>query len=578
MLAKQRDEELRSVDERYGLVTQAMADLFADASKKSVKAIQDIISKYEALVKYMEGHKGTASENELAMFGLSQDDINKILNGEVSIKELTDRLKELKGELKDRSPYQSFIGNMRTIIDLFKQAKNSADLGNAISSMTAEINQFLPSLKEFGANIANIFGADDSKFQGIMDSLGGLTTAGNGIGQIMSGDIVGGVMTSVGGISKIVSAIDVLFGADYSAYNKLVEEYNGLIDVWDELIDKKREYINESYGVEAYKAGEEAERLLANEMDAWRRLGRERVNSGASTGSHSIGVRTRKKMTADDWASVQRALGTTDLGGRLEGLYDLSSEQLQKLKEEAPAFWAKMDGDMRKYLQNIIDGAEQLEDIQNAVNKQLTNTSFDAVYDSFKSSLSDMDKSAYEFSRDFEKYMFDAMLSTEIDAKFRDRIKKWYEDFAKANEDSNISSSEMATLKTQWEQLAREGVELREQLRAVTGYGSSAEGSATYSATQTFTQEQGDVLNGRLSQIQMGVRQEVVIGEQIVENLKSMASVASNTQATNTAVLEIRNMMINTNSYLETVARYSKATYTEVTEKLETITNKVREL
>ena len=248
------------------------------------------------------------------------------------------------------------------------------------------------------------------------------------------------------------------------------------------------------------------------------------------------------------------------------------------MKEEAPAFWAKMDGDMRKYLQNIIDGAEQLEDIQNAVNKQLTNTSFDAVYDSFKSSLSDMDKSAYEFSRDFEKYMFDAMLSTEIDAKFRDRIKKWYEDFAKANEDSNISSSEMATLKTQWEQLAREGVELREQLRAVTGYGSSAEGSATYSATQTFTQEQGDVLNGRLSQIQMGVRQEVVIGEQIVENLKSMASVASNTQATNTAVLEIRNMMINTNSYLETVARYSKATYTEVTEKLETITNKVREL
>lgn len=578
MLSKQRDEELRTVDERFGLVTQAMADLFADASKKSVKAIQDIIDKYDKLVKYLEGHKTTASESELSMLGLSQDDIKKVLSGEINIKDLTDRLKELKGVLADKSPWQSFIGNMRTIIDLFKKAKNAQDLGTAISAMTAQINDFLPSLREFGADVANIFGADDSKFQSAVNALGGLSTAGGGVAQIASGDVVGGVMNTVKGISQVVSALDGMFGADYSAYNKMVEEYDRLVDVWDELIAKKKEYINESYGVEAYQAGQEVERLLANEVEAWRQLGRERVNAGSSAGSHSIGVRIRQKMTDEDWEGVQRALWTTDLGGRLEKLYDLSAEQLQRLKEESPTFWAKLDDDMRKYLQNIIDGAEQLEEIQESVRKQLTSTTFESVYDAFKSSLSDMEKSAYDFSRDFEKYMFDAMLNTKLDELFRQRIEDWYKAFAEANQDSNIDAAEMARLKAEWEALGREGLELRETLRAATGYGTSSEGSSTYNASKTFTQEQGDVLNGRMTAIQMGVRQEVIMGQQIVDNLKSMASIANATQATNTAVLEIRNMMINTNSYLETVAKYSKETYNEVSEKLEVIINKVKEL
>ena len=69
----------------------------------------------------------------------------------------------------------------------------------------------------------------------------------------------------------------------------MVEEYNKLNEIWDELIDKKLEYINTSYGAEADKVGKEALELVNKSIEAYRILGRERLNSGASAGSHSIG-------------------------------------------------------------------------------------------------------------------------------------------------------------------------------------------------------------------------------------------------------------------------------------------------
>ena len=65
-------------------------------------------------------------------------------------------------------------------------------------------------------------------------------------------------MSAVSGISAVVSALDGMFGADYSHYNEMVEEYNKLYEIWDELIDKKLEYIGISYGIEADRARDEA--------------------------------------------------------------------------------------------------------------------------------------------------------------------------------------------------------------------------------------------------------------------------------------------------------------------------------
>lgn len=516
MLGKQKEAELQGVDERFGLVTQAMADLFADASKKSVKAIQAIIDKYDKLVEYMEGHKGSASKDDLAALGFSDADIQRILRGEISIKDLTDRLKELKGELKQKSPYQSFIGNMKDAIAQLKKATTKEEKANAFGQIASSIKDALPALKEFGSEVANIFGKDDSKLSSAIDGLDGMMTAGQGVAQIMSGDIVGGAMSAVKGISQMVDAFDGMFGADYSSYNNMVEQYDRLIDVWDTLLDRKQEYIDMSYGPEATKAGQEAIDIIEKQTEAYRNLGREWLNSGASAGSHSQGVRQRKKMNSDDWANVAAALGrTTDnyagLGGRLEGLFSLSAEELRKLQEQAPEFWAKLNDETQKYLQGIIDGEQKIEDIQKQVNEQLTSTTFDSLKDSFANALYDMESTADKAGENIGEALFKSIVDNFIlDDDFDQWLQGFYEKWAKKIGSGTMTRSDWDEYNAEYQRELGSRMAQRDAWAQAVGYtgksGSDSEGSATYNAAKSFTQEQGDILNGRLTAIQHGVR------------------------------------------------------------------------
>ena len=267
-------------------------------------------------------------------------------------------------------------------------------------------------------------------------------------------------------------------------------------------------------------------------------------------------------MTAADWRGVGY-----DLGGRLEGLFDLSAQQLEELKASAPTFWAKLDDDVRKYLQNIIDGAEKLEEIEELQRKQLTATTFDSVYDSFMDSLADMDKSAYDFSKDFEKYMFNAVLNAQVGNLFKKRLEEWYKAFADKME-GGLTDSEIASLRAEYDEIVREGIATRDELARVTGYGSSGEGDGTFKSVSSFTQEQGDVLNGRLTAIQIGVQTGNALRQQIVTTLGTMSGLVGGSSA---AMDDMRDLMAVQNTHLEDIVSLNKKMLSDFGEKIERI-------
>ena len=479
----QKNKALEQLDEQFGHSTKAMADLFEDASNKSVSAIQSIIDKYETLVKYMSGTKESDGTNvtldELKALGFTDKDIEKIEKGEISIKDVTDAIRGLKDELKGKSPWQAFVSDLEKGIEAIKKGGNdSKKIGQGITDIGNTVTSFAPALNEFGSSIADIFGFDDSKITSAIDALGGLGQTASGVGQIMSGDIVGGAMSAVSGISSVVSALDGMFGADYSHYNEMVEEYTRLNEIWDELIDKKQEYISISYGMEVDKVGEEALGLVEKQIEAYRLLGKERLNSGASAGSHSIGKRMAKNTSSSDWQDIADALDMSVnaakefIGtGRMTGLFDLTVEQLEKLKSEAPAFWAKMDGDVQEYLNGIIDGEERIEDIQNQISEQLTQTTFDSVFDSFVDTLMDMGSSAKDFSDSFSEYMQRAVLTTMVGNKFTEDLQTWYDAFAQANKDQGgITKEEMEALRKQYDAIAGSALAERDKLAEIFGW------------------------------------------------------------------------------------------------------------
>lgn len=565
----EKSKAIEQLDEQYGKSTKAMADLFEDASNKSVSAIQSIIDKYETLVKYMSGTKESDGTNvtldELKALGFTDKDIEKIEKGEISIKDVTDAIKGLKDELKGKSPWQAFVSDLEKGIEAIKKGGNdSKKIGQGITDIGNAVTSFAPALNEFGTDIANIFGIDDSKITGAIEALGGLGQTAAGVGQIMSGDIVGGSMSAVSGISTVVSALDGMFGADYSRYNEMVEEYNKLNEIWDELIDKKREYIDMSYGVEADKVGQEAIDLVEKQIEAYRTLGKERLNSGASVGSHSIGKRMAKNTSSSDWQDIANALDMSVnaakefIGtGRMTGLFDLTVEQLEKLKSDAPTFWEDMDDDVREYLDSIIEGEAKIEEIQNQVKEQLTQTTFDSVFDSFVDTLMDMDSSAKDFAEDFSEYMQRAILTNMVGEKFSKELQDWYDSFAEAGKDKEgITKGDMEELRKQYDEIVDAAVAERNNLAEIFGWTlESTQQSASSKGSQSMSQDTGEELNGRFTALQ-------IAGEEIknqminaVVGLNSLVSISTSSNATLSSILE---QHVKTNGYLEDIVKYTK--------------------
>lgn len=531
ILQKQQEKELEELDNQFKKETLSMADLFEDASNKSVKSMQAIIDKYDTLVKFMSEKDSGISEQDLIDLGFSEEDIARINAGEINVKELTDKLKELKGELADRSPWQMFRKNL-------DEALGQKELGAKISGIGRAVNQFAPAMRQFSSDLGNIFGFDDAKIQSAIDGVEGLGTAAEGVGQIFAGDIVGGSMKAVSGISQVVDAFEGLFGADYTEYNRMVEEYSQLEAVWNKIIAKKKEYIDISYGDEARKAADEAAKILQSELDSLISLGLERLNSGASIGSHSIGVRQRKSMNEEAWAQLRKAANTIGFDyssvaeGRMEGLFSLTAEQLVQLREQAPLFWAKLDDDVEGYLDKIIECNDEITQMKDTMQETFTNITFESFYDNFVSMITDMSSTSKDFVDDFGKNLETAILSNLMANKYKAKIQQLYDEWVlKSDSDGDgifdLTNQESQELKAAQKALAEQMIAERNAMAESFGWSDLYSQEASSKGFATMSQDSANELNGRFAASQVAIeesRNQLSIMNATMNDLKSQGA------------------------------------------------------
>lgn len=507
-LIKQYANQFDDLDNSVKNSTTLMGQLFADASKKSISEIEDVIDKTQLLLSYLEAVKdenenGNATINgknvsrkDLLGLGISENALSNLEQDPTKIESIRSALDRLKGELGAKSPFELLKKEIKEAgKELNKGGKQN--IANGIMAIADAVHSFLPSVKEFGNSLGTIFGDDlGDKIGRATDALDGLATTGKGVGQIMSGDIVGGIMSAINGISQVTNALDGMFGADYSHYNEMVERYNTLNSIWDSLIDKKLKYINTSYGMEAQMVADEAIKLANKSQESYRILGKERLNSGASAGSHSIGIRQRKKMSSEGWSelrNITREIGlnyNSIAGGRMTGLFDLTAEQLSKLKDGAQTFWAQLDNDVRKYLDGIIDGDERIQEIQRKQKEQLAQISFDGLFDGFVDKLMDMKTSWTDFSKDASTIFMKAVLTNQIGIQFHKKLQEWYDKFAKSTE-GGMTEDERKSLTDEYKGYVEEAIKMRDELAKTVGYDvASADQSASANGVSSITYEQ----------------------------------------------------------------------------------------
>lgn len=565
MLSRQRDEALSELDFNELKDTINWDVVFGNLDKVAKKELQKVKRQIVSFRNSPEFKKSATPEQmqviEEAIGKIDSEVIEKgglFGNLTESIREYSEAVDELTAAQRDYDEAVRQYGADSAEAEAARKKRNKAEAGErnagnnleaskdkAVRNITAvadamnTLGEADMSLSSFGSAVGSLvdtLSASGSKIGGIiaailaiLDQIGqkGLEGfVGNILESVMHA--AGGLWDSIGRLFGVKGLGGIFKGADYSGYNEMVDQYNRLNEIWDELIDKKKEYIETSYGAEAQKVGEEALALQRTAIDSYRILGKERLNSGASMGSHSIGVRQRKWMSSQDWAAAGAALGEDfyryGIGeGRMTGLFDLSVEQLEKLKSEAPTFWAKLDDDVRNYLDKIIEGSEKLGDIQAQIKEQLTQMSFDSMRDAFYDTLLDMESGAEDFSEDFSEYLQKAILKTSLSKVYDKRLQEWYDKFANYNKEGGIDTGEYKDLQQEWNDIVKDALEERDSLKDIFGWTSSSSSSQSGRAgtVTSMTEETA----GRLEGIGNAALDRIInIDNNLTRHLEGMAT------------------------------------------------------
>lgn len=576
-------------------VTKAQEDL-AKAKKSGDKTS---ISKAEANLSRAQGVLATASNNVLE-FGSSVQKASSDL--QISSQKAVSMFQQLENGLQGlTSGSLKGIGNSILGLDKLFGGTMQKDVANTLakgiqgllgkdsnaakaltkalgdSGMAGEIISavlgILDILKDgFGTLISNLMETVFSSVTGILD-------------DALSGDIVMKPLKSIGdNVSHILNTLSFggfnsLFGGDGNAkkVNDTIERLTDRNTLLQQSIEDLTDAMENSFGSKATSYYEQAYKNQQETNQNYLDIAKAQASYHSSHGSWN---KYWSGFSSDEMDWIKKNV-KADFNG---DLFSLSPEEMKLLRGNV-AIWEHIEntgkgnygGRLTEKLNDYIDQAGKLNELSDKLKESLTQISFDSMKDSFVSDLMDMSKSAQDFADDFSEMMQKALLSYSMEDLINGDLKKLYDDWAKAIKDSDgqLTEADIEAFNKRYDDIVQEGLKRRDDWAKVTGYAGSSSSSqtATSGGWASMGQETADELNGRFTALQ-------IAGESVAQNMETtiamMETIMTLGISTNGAVLEIRNMMIMTNSYLEDIARYSKLTYTDFGSKLDDMNNKLK--
>ena len=548
VLTRERDDKLASLDFEEMKKGMDWDKIFGELERVSTDTLESL---REKLKQYLEG---------------IGDDISP-----ESYKEVMDAFNNIDSELADRSPfetmkkgyedYKSAMDEVRSAQNLLQQAQVGGSViveeyDEATGTLTrklitqAEAEERLRAAqdKRYSAqknltDAANSIGQKGMAIvnagNDIVDMLGNfgvkvpeaVSETLNGVSQVMSGlesidltkpfSAITGSIKILTGVGNTIAGLFGFGGADYSGYENLKSKYEGLIDIWDSLISKKQQYIDIDYGVEAQKAAEEAKKLVDVQIERQRQLMHSLSGSGSSMFSHSLGYRVNERMGSSDWARLSQLTGENirEFGDVINLDADVIGKVLQD--EKFVSVLTAVNSEFVTYIQNIDKYSEQLKEIAEQEKEAFTGVSFDEFRNSFVSMLSDLDATNQDFADNFEKYLQNAIFSSMVADKYKDRIRSLYDSWAKEAADGTIvydpsnahffrhgkkeinkglDEKEAEMLRNQYQSIVDDMLAEREQIMKDFGWSSSADSGSSQSpssgALTTMSQDSISTFEG----------------------------------------------------------------------------------
>lgn len=527
---------------------------------------------------YTKAQKGgTESEKQAAANALETARQNADI-ASANVKTQTDIANQAQRNVTDtatilKASMENLLGGLQQI--------SSGGLYNAYSGIIKTVNGFKDvigktseSLKEVPI-VGWILSIIDVLKDGLSDLVGGLLDAvlnavSGIIGDVLSGDLFVTIGKSLrNGIGNILNAISFggfnsLFGIGGNAkevqetIDRLTDRNGTLQTAIEDLTDEMKA----SKGMKSVESYREAVKYQEEVNKNYLQIAKEQAGYHKSHGSWQHYL----KWTDEMLEHARKATGMQDFSGT-DSLWNLTPEQMKALRSDV-WLWDIMKSSgkggygerVTDKLDDYIEQAGKLEELTDSLYEGLIGMSFDSMYDSFISSLMDMEKSAEDFADDISKYFMQAMLSNAIGEQFSDKLRTWYDKFGEAmKDDGTLDNNERKELMDEYMGYVDEAMKLRDELAAATGYDKISQESTSQSASskgfQAMSQDTGEELNGRFTALQIAgeeIKNQNIIQSQSLNLLtvKADALLSINTETRNIAD-DTRNLIAQ--SYLELV-------------------------
>lgn len=578
-------------------VTKAQEDL-AKAKKSGDKTS---ISKAEENLSRAQGVLATASNNVLE-FGSSVQKVSSDL--QTSTQKAVSQFQQLENGLQGlTSGSLKGIGNSILGLDKLFGGSMQKDVANTLakgiqgllgkdSDAAKSLTKALGDSGMAGEIISAILGILDILKDGfgtlisnLMDTVFGAVTG--ILDDALSGDIVMKPLKSIGNnVSHILNTLSFggfnsLFGGDGNAkkVNDTIERLTDRNTLLQQSIEDLTDAMENSFGSKATSYYEQAYKNQQETNQNYLDIAKAQASYHSS---HHSWNAYWGGFGSDEMDWIKKNV-KSDFNG---DLFSLSPEEMKLLRGNV-AIWEHIEntgkgnygGRLTEKLNDYIDQAGKLEELSDKLKENLTQISFDSMKDSFISELMDMSKSAQDFADDFSEMMQKALLSYSMEDLINGDLKKLYDDWAKAikDNDGKLTETDIDAFNKRYDDIVQEGLKRRDEWAKVTGYtgSSSSSQTATSGGWASMGQDTADELNGRFTALQ-------IAGESIAQNMTTtisqMESIVTLGISTNGAVLEIRNMMIMTNSYLEDIVKYSKLTYNDFGTKLDEMNRRLKDI
>ena len=582
-------------------VTKAQEDL-AKAKKRGDKTS---INKAEANLSRAQGVLATASNNVLE-FGSSVQKASSDL--QTSAQKAVSQFQQLENGLQGlTSGSLKGIGNSILGLDKLFGGTMQKDVANTLakgiqgllgkdSDAAKSLTKALGDSGMAGEIISAILGILDILKDGfgtlisnLMDTVFGAVTG--ILDDALSGDIVMKPLKSIGNnVSHILNTLSFggfnsLFGGDGNAkkVNDTIERLTDRNTLLQQSIEDLTDAMENSYGSKATSYYEQAYKNQQETNQNYLDIAKAQASYH---GSHHSWNAYWGGFGSDEMDWIKKNV-KSDFNG---DLFSLSPEEMKLLRGNV-AIWEHIEntgkgnygGRLTEKLNDYIDQAGKLDELSEQFKENLTQISFSGMRDSFLTDLMDMKKDGSDFASemadDFAEKMQKSLLSFSMEDLINGDLKKLYDDWAKAMKDKNgkLTKDDVDAFYKRYDDIVQEGLKRRDEWAKVTGYtgSSSSSQTATSGGWASMGQDTGDELNGRFTALQ-------IAGESIAQNMTTtisqMESIVTLGISTNGAVLEIRNMMIMTNSYLEDIVKYSKLTYNDFGAKLDDMIRRLKDI